>query len=114
ILCLALAGLAARRQYGGRATCLALLAGATLTTFWEYSHRAGTEMAATFFCFLCFAIFARTIGRGAPASSPARRTAYAAHSWTRRWDIAFALALAASFYSKNFYTYLIVCPPVFL
>ena len=102
ILCLALAGLAARKQYGGRAACLAVLAGATLTSFWEYAHRASTDIAATFFCFLCFAVFAGTIGRSGPASR------------TRRWDIAFALALATSFYSKNFYTYLIVYPPVFL
>jgi 4-amino-4-deoxy-L-arabinose transferase-like glycosyltransferase len=93
----------ARRRFGGAAAMLAVLLAATFTSFVEYSHRASTDMAANFFAFLCLALFADKIDR--PESTPrARRVA----------DLCFALALAASFYSKNFFTFLVVLPPVFL
>ena len=57
-------------------------------------------MAATFFAFLCFALFAATLSKA--EETPKRH----------RLDVPFALALALSFYSKNFYTWLIVLPPV--
>jgi hypothetical protein len=59
-------------------------------------------MAAAFFAFLCFALFASTLSSS--EETPKRRP----------FDILFALALALSFYSKNFYTWLIVLPPVLL
>lgn len=93
----------ARRRYGGAAAMLAVLFAATFTSFYEYSHRASTDMAANFFAFLCLALFADTVDR--PEATPRER---------RTADLWFTLALAASFYSKNFYTFLIVLPPVLL
>ena len=102
ILCLLLAFWAARARYGAAAAWLATVLAATAPSFYILSHRATTDMAATFFTFLCFALFASTLSSS--EDTPKRHPL----------DILFALALALSFYSKNFYTWLIVLPPVLL
>jgi 4-amino-4-deoxy-L-arabinose transferase-like glycosyltransferase len=102
ILCLLLAFWAARARYGAAAAWLATVLAATTPSYYMLAHRATTDMAAAFFAFLCFAIFASTLS--ASEDTPKR------HSL----DILFALALALSFYSKNLYTWLIVLPPVLL
>lgn len=101
-LCLFLAFWAARARYGAAAAWLATILAATTPSFFVLSHRATTDMAAAFFSFLCFALFASTLS---PSEDTPKR-----HSL----DILFALALGLSFYSKNFYTWLIVLPPVLL
>jgi 4-amino-4-deoxy-L-arabinose transferase-like glycosyltransferase len=101
-LCLLLAFSAARSRYGAAAAWLATTLAATTPCFYELSHRATADMAALFFTFLCFALFASTLS---PSEDTPKR---------HPLDILFALALALSFYSKNFYTWLIVLPPVLL
>jgi len=101
LLCLWVTYRLARRRYGGTAAMLTALMAATFTSFFEYAHRASTDMAANFFAFLCLAIFADTIERAEESPRAERRA-----------DLLFALALAVSFYSKNFYTFLVVLPPV--
>jgi 4-amino-4-deoxy-L-arabinose transferase-like glycosyltransferase len=102
ILCLLLAFWAARARYGAPAAWLATVLAATTPSFYVLSHRATTDMAAVFFAFLCFALFASTLSSS--GDSPKRHPA----------DLLFALALVLSFYSKNFCTWLIVLPPVLL
>jgi len=102
ILCLLLAFGAARARYGPAAAWLAAVLAATSPSFYDLSHRATTDMAAAFFTFLCFALFAATLSSS--EDTPKRHPL----------DIPFALALALSFYTKNFYTWLIVLPPVLL
>jgi 4-amino-4-deoxy-L-arabinose transferase-like glycosyltransferase len=102
VLCLFLAFRAARARYGAAAAWLATILAATTPSFYMLAHRATTDMAAAFFTFLCFAIFASTLA--ASEDTPKR------HSL----DILFALVLALSFYCKNLYTWLIVLPPVLL
>ena len=102
ILCLLMAFRAARARYGAPAAWLAAVLAATTPNFFILSHRATTDMAAAFFTFLCFALFASTLSSS--EDTPKRHPA----------DLLFALALVLSFYSKNFYTWLIVLPPVLL
>jgi 4-amino-4-deoxy-L-arabinose transferase-like glycosyltransferase len=102
VLCLLLAFWAARSRYGAPAAWLATIFAATTPSFYLLAHRATTDMAATFFAFLCFALFASTLSSS--EETPKRHP----------FDILFALALALSFYSKNFYTWLIVLPPALL
>lgn len=100
---LGLAGLGALfwvvlRRHGEETAWAAVWLGATTALFYEISHRACTDIAATAFAFGCWAIYARSLG---------------AEPRARRWlDAAFCLLLAASFYAKNFYTFLVVLPPV--
>lgn len=103
LACLLIMYRVARRRVGGAAALMAVLMAATFTSFYEYSHRASTDMAANFFAFLCLGIFADTIER--PDLKRGDR---------RLLDLCFAAALAFSFYAKNFYTFLVVLPPVFL
>jgi 4-amino-4-deoxy-L-arabinose transferase-like glycosyltransferase len=102
ILCLFLAFWAARARYGAAPAWLATILAATTPSFYLLSHRATADMAAAFFSFLCFALFVSTLS---PSEDTPKR---------HPLDILFALALAFSFYSKNFYTWLIVLPPVLL
>jgi 4-amino-4-deoxy-L-arabinose transferase-like glycosyltransferase len=97
----------ARRRHGEDVACATVLLGATSFFFWESAHRAGTDIAATSLSFVCFALFARTLPDAERAGAPA-----APVPWSR--DLAFALVLAISFYAKNFFTFLVVLPPVVL
>ncbi|HBA83491.1 MAG TPA: hypothetical protein DCZ95_05285 [Verrucomicrobia bacterium] len=101
LLCLALVYWVGKRRYGPDASLATVLLAATGLSFYELSHRACSDMLATTFAFACLALFVRTLPRDAI-------------SCRRIWlyDLLFALVLAASFYAKNFYTYLIVLPPV--
>jgi 4-amino-4-deoxy-L-arabinose transferase-like glycosyltransferase len=92
----------ARRRHGELIACVTLLLAASCGAFYELAHRASTDVAATFFAFLCFASYARTL----PATDASRQIP------SRGWDLFFALALACSFYAKNFFTFLVVLPPV--
>lgn len=102
VFCLALVFRIADRTYGRRVACLTALIGALSLMFWDAAHRAASDISATFFVFLCFAIFAR--GLDDPAADRQDR-------W-QPWDLAFCAALAASFYAKNVFTFLLVLPPV--
>jgi 4-amino-4-deoxy-L-arabinose transferase-like glycosyltransferase len=102
VLCLFLAFYVARARFGAAAAWLAVVLAATTPQFFILSHRATADMAATFFTFLCFALFASTLS--ASDETPKRH----------HFDILLALALALSFYSKNFFTWLVVLPPVLL
>jgi len=101
---LALAALAAvlRPRWGDRVTWATLFLGVTTLPFFELSHRASSDVAATAGAFLCFALFARSLD--GPQAGSRRRTLLL--------DGAFSLALAFSFYAKNFYVFLVVIPPV--
>jgi 4-amino-4-deoxy-L-arabinose transferase-like glycosyltransferase len=103
LLCLALVYWVGRRRYGEEASLAMVLMAATGLAFYELAHRACSDMLATLFAFACLAIFIRSL----PSDSDAVRRPFG-------FDLLFALVLAISFYAKNFYTYLIVLPPVFL
>jgi 4-amino-4-deoxy-L-arabinose transferase-like glycosyltransferase len=92
-----------RRKFGETAAWAGTLVCATTYTFCEIAHRASTDSAATFAAIACFALFVRDLEVGPGRSGMDRR-------W--RDDLGFCLALAASFYVKNFYTFLVVVPPV--
>ncbi len=98
-----------RRRYGESVAYTITLMGACCVQFYMLSHRASTDTASMFFCFLCFALFARTIPvvrlEEEEEEATAARTILL-------YDVAAALALAISFFAKNFYTFLIVVPPV--
>jgi 4-amino-4-deoxy-L-arabinose transferase-like glycosyltransferase len=96
--CLALLYASARREFGERAARVAVLLGATHLLFWHASHWASSDIAAVFFCFLCFAIFAGSL---AADVTPGGR---------RRRDLALCVALAMSFYAKNLYVPFVVLP----
>jgi 4-amino-4-deoxy-L-arabinose transferase-like glycosyltransferase len=102
VLCLALLYAPVRRRHGEDVACATLLLAATSGAFYEIAHRASTDMAAVFFAFLCFALFARTLP--VDDETPAPRALL--------WDVSLAAALAISFYAKNFFTFLIVLPPI--
>jgi len=104
LLCLALVYGTVKRRHGRGIACVTLLFAATSIAFYEISHRASADAAALFFAFACFAIFARTLPAGDGVSEPS----------TWGWDVLFALVLACSFYAKNFFTFLVVLPPVVL
>ena len=89
-----------RLRYSEWTSCAATLLVATIVPFYELSHRASTDIAATAASCVCFALFARSLVRE-PGSGG-----------TARLDALFAGALAVSFFAKNFYTFLIVVPPV--
>ncbi len=97
---------AARRHYGDRAAWIATLICASTANYFGIMHRASTDAVATAFAFTCFAVFlhslpvARQTGSSAQASVPLRL------------DLLFCLILALSFFVKNFYSFLIVVPPV--
>ncbi len=109
LACLALVYWVGRRRYGESVACAIALMGAISVQFYTLAHRATTDTASTFFCFLCFALFARTIPMvrlgEAEEEVIATRTVLL-------YDVAAALALAISFFSKNLYTFLIIIPPV--
>ncbi len=112
LACLGLVYWIGRRRYGETVACLLALMGATSVRFYMLTHRASTDTAAMFFCFLCFALFARTV----PMTREMEREGDAGESLSPRatlgWDVLLALALAVSFFSKNFYPFLIVLPPI--
>lgn len=98
----------ARRFYGSTVAWVCAFLCALTANFYGIMHRASTDAVAIFFVFLCFALFMRTISSRSADVSPA-------HAGSRSmlvWDLAFCTALAVSFFAKNFYTYLIVVPPV--
>src|SRR5262245_4436154 len=99
---LALVGRTARRFHGERIAWACALLGATSLSLCEIFHRACTDSAAVFFAFLAFTIFAETLAPGVDGDSKR----------VRRLDVLLAFAIAASFYAKNFYTALIVIPPI--
>ncbi len=100
--CLGLIFWIARRAFGTRVACVTTLLGGLSVMLWDTAHRAASDVSATFFVFACFALFAR--GLDSTAKPPAGRR--------HPWDLAFCLALAASFYAKNVFTFLLVLPPV--
>ncbi|MBA4386521.1 MAG: hypothetical protein C0404_00990 [Verrucomicrobia bacterium] len=97
---LALIYSAIRRRMGETPALVTLLVAATSFMFFEIFHRASTDTLAIFFCFACFTAFSQTLSSGM-----SRRRILAT-------DLVFSLLLAASFYSKIFFTFLIVLPPV--
>jgi len=127
-----------RRLYGEKVAWISTYLCATTFTFYDMMHRASSDSVALFFIILCFALFLRTLdGESSAAAPPANDNAptsgcaadltlTAQRRGERpgvteapprprgRWlqDLPFCLALAASFYAKNFYTFLIVVPPV--
>jgi 4-amino-4-deoxy-L-arabinose transferase-like glycosyltransferase len=130
-----------RRLYGEAVAWISTGMCASTFTFYDMMHRASSDSVALLFIFLCFALFLHTLegdlSRAARASTggqgqekhPAEnapsdelgggadRTGPPSKGRTGtgvRWsqDLPFCLVLAASFYAKNFYTFLIVVPPV--
>jgi len=109
-----------RRFHGESVAWISTYLCATTFTFYDMMHRASSDSIALFFIILCFALFMRTLDRESSElaaaqdldTSPTRREPQ--RSPRSRWleDLPFCLALAASFYAKNFYTFLIVVPPV--
>jgi len=95
---------------------------ATTLTFYDMMHRASSDSVALFFIILCFALFMRTLDRESSDLAAAQENSETFTTRRRdpprnprsRWleDLPFCLALTASFYAKNFYTFLIVVPPV--
>jgi len=102
MLCLAMLYAPVRRRHGEGVACVTVLLAATSGAFYELTHRASTDTAALFFAFLCFALFARTLPVNDEAPPPS----------TLHWDVLLAVALAASFFAKNFFTFLVVLPPI--
>lgn len=99
--CLAVVFWITRCAFDARVACVTTLLGGLTAMLWDGSHRAASDIAATFFAFLCFGLFARTLVEG--PTDPRR--------W-RRWDLAFAVTLALSFFAKNVFTFALVLPPV--
>jgi 4-amino-4-deoxy-L-arabinose transferase-like glycosyltransferase len=93
----------ARRRNNAAVACVTVLFAATSIVFYDLSHRAGPDILVVFFVFLCFALFSVTLLQNGGSK---RRTLV--------YDVGFAAALAVSFYAKNFFTFLIVLPPVLL
>lgn len=96
----------ARRLYGEQIAAICSLLCAANPTFYLMTHRAASDGVALFFVFLCFSLFLCTLDRSEGTGTdpvPGRR------AW---WDLAFCAALALSFYAKNFFTYLIIVPPI--
>lgn len=93
-----------RRRFGRDVAWTVTWVSATTFTFYEIAHRACTDSAALFFASLCCALFVRTLDDEESGEA----------SEVRRWhaDVPFCIALVASFYAKNFFTFLIVVPPV--
>ena len=93
----------ARRRNDTAVACVTVLFAATSIEFYQLSHRAGPDILVIFFVFLCFALFSVTLlQRGGSKQG------------TLVYDVGFAAALAVSFYAKNFFTFLVVLPPVLL
>ncbi len=92
----------ARRFHGEAIAWAVALLGATTYSLCEVFHRACTDAAATFGAFAAFSAFAASLHPDV-AADPRR---------VRRADVVFAAVLALSFYAKNFYTFLVVLPPV--
>lgn len=101
----------ARRIYSEAVAWLCALLCALTATFWGITHRASTDAIALFFVFACLGVFMTTL-------TPSRRTPEAAGGTlattasTRAADLSFCALLATSFLVKNFYTFLLVVPPV--
>jgi 4-amino-4-deoxy-L-arabinose transferase-like glycosyltransferase len=91
-----------RRRHGREVALVAVLVAATTFELYQMAHRATTDIAAIASASLCFAIF--TYGMPRPGEGPDPRPLLR--------DVALALALAVSFYAKNFFTFLIVLPPI--
>jgi hypothetical protein len=90
------------KQRNGEPTAAVItLMGAIGGVYFEIMHRASTDSAAIFCCFAGLALYA--------ATCLSRKTQHRRHQ-----DILLAVLLAVSFYAKNFYTFLIVMPPVLL
>jgi 4-amino-4-deoxy-L-arabinose transferase-like glycosyltransferase len=100
VLCLCIVYWIANKRSGTWIACITVFFKATSVEFYRSTHLAGNQSVGVFFVFLCFALFLRTLlkGNGADVKS----------------DLAFLAALAVSFYAKNFFTFLIVLPPVVL
>lgn len=86
-----------RRRHGDGIAAVTALFAATAFPVWEISHRACTDAFALFFAALSFALFLRSL-------EPKQEKPLA--------DLPLCLALALSFYSKNFFVWLIVLPPI--
>jgi 4-amino-4-deoxy-L-arabinose transferase-like glycosyltransferase len=96
------------RLHGEAVAWISALICALTINFFGIMHRASTDSIAVFFTFLCFALFMRTLAPPAERDGPPHPAA----NPHLGGDIAFCLALAVSFLVKNFYTYLVVVPPV--
>jgi 4-amino-4-deoxy-L-arabinose transferase-like glycosyltransferase len=95
-----------RRLYGEAVAWLVTLLCATSFSFYAFAHRASTDGIALLFVAACFALFLCTLD-DPRVGTPALRSAGAT-------DLALAVTLAASFFVKNLFTFLIVLPPVVL
>ena len=104
VLCLLLVYWTSRNHYGNGVACVTLLLGATTYQLYQMSHLASADILVVFFVFLCFTLFAGTLTHR--AKDPDKGTF--------RYDLLLALALSISFYAKNFFTYLLVLPPIVL
>ena len=93
----------ARRRNNAVVACVTVLFAATSIIFYQLSHRAGPDILVIFFVFLCFALFSLTLLQ----NGDRQLDPFA-------YDMGFAAVLAVSFYAKNFFTFLIVLPPVLL
>ena len=93
----------ARRRNDRALACVTVLLAATSVQFYQFSHRAAANILVVFFVFLCFALFVK----------PLLQTGGGEFK-TLANDLAFAGALAVSFYAKNFFIHLFVLPPVIL
>lgn len=100
VLCLWLVYWIANKRYGTWIAGITVFFTATSVEFYHLTHLASNQAVAVFFVFLCFALFLRTLLKGNGADV--------------KPDLAFLVALAVSFYAKNFFTFLIVLPPVVL
>jgi 4-amino-4-deoxy-L-arabinose transferase-like glycosyltransferase len=95
-----------RRLFGEAVAWLVTLLCATSLSFYSLAHRASTDGVALLFVAACFAFFLWTLD-DSHVETPALRRASA-------MDLALACTLAASFFVKNLFTFLIVLPPVVL
>jgi 4-amino-4-deoxy-L-arabinose transferase-like glycosyltransferase len=86
-----------RRRHGQGVAAATALFLASAYPIWEVTHRASTDAQALCFSALCFALFLRSLE--AEREGP----------WI---DVPLAIALALSFYAKNFYVWLIVLPSI--
>jgi len=93
----------ARRRSGPGVACVIVLLAATSIEFYQLSHRAGADILVVFFVFLCFGLFSVTILQNGHSKLE-----------TLAYDVGFAAVLAVSFYAKNFFTFLVVLPPILL
>lgn len=101
----------ARRLYSESVAWLCAVLCALTGTFWGITHRASTDAVALFFTFACLGVFSASLVEPASSKETATDSISPLRS-TRSADLLFCALLAVSFLVKNFYTFLLVVPPV--